>query len=217
MKYQLKIASIAAIAAIMTGAAVAEETEKLVIEHPKPLFAGTPKAIKTPNLERKAVVPEIMVPKGTTNVAEGKDVTSSDDFPVIGELEYITDGDKDGADGSYVELGPGVQWVQIDLGEAKDIYAVSLWHYHAQARAYRDVIIQVADDADFIENVRTIFNNDHDNSAGLGVGKDKEYIETNKGKLIDAKGVKAQYIRLYSNGSTGSDMNHYIEVEVFGK
>jgi hypothetical protein len=217
MKYQLKIASVAAIAAIITGAAVAEETEKLVIEYPKPLFAGTPKAIKTPNLERKVVVPEIMVPKGTTNVAEGKEVTSSDDFPVIGELEYITDGDKDGADGSYVELGPGVQWVQIDLGEAKDIYAISLWHYHAQARAYRDVIIQVADDADFIENVRTIFNNDHDNSAGLGVGKDKEYVETNKGKLIDAKGVKAQFIRLYSNGSTGSDMNHYIEVEVFGK
>jgi len=75
----------------------------------------------------------------------------------------------------------------------------------------------VADDADFNVNVRTLFNNDHDNSAGLGIGKDKEYIETYMGKLVDAKGVKARYIRLYSNGSTGSDMNHYIEVEVFGK
>lgn len=215
MKYQIKILSTAALALLFAGSLVAEEMEKLELELPKPLFAGTPKSIKTPNLERKAVVPEIMVPSGTANGALEKEVTSSDDFPVIGELEFITDGDKEGADGSYVELGPGVQWVQIDLGEQKSIYAVALWHYHAQARAYRDVIIQVSDDPDFIENVQTVFNNDHDNSAGLGVGKDKEYIETNKGKLVDAKGIKGRYVRLYSNGSAGSDMNHYIEVEVF--
>jgi hypothetical protein len=217
MKHQLKIVAVAGIAAVLAGSVVAEEMEKLELELPKPLFAGTPKQIRTKNLEREAVIPEIMIPKGTANVAAEKTVTGSDDFPVIGELEYISDGDKDGADGSYVELGPGVQWVQIDLGAQKEIFAIALWHYHAQARAYRDVIVQVADDADFVTNVQTVFNNDHDNSAGLGVGKDKEYIETYKGKLLDAKGIKGQYIRLYSNGSTGSDMNHYIEVEVFGK
>jgi hypothetical protein len=217
MKPKLKIISAVALVAVVATTVFAEEMVKLELELPKPLFAGTPKSIKTPNLERKPTVIEVMVPAGTVNVAAEKDVTGSDDFPVIGELEYITDGDKDGADGSYVELGPGVQWVQIDLGEKKTLYAIALWHYHAQARAYRDVIIQVADDADFIENVQTVFNNDHDNSAGTGIGKDKEYIETNKGKLVDAKGIKGQFIRLYSNGSTGSDMNHYIEVEVFGK
>tara|TARA_E500000178_G_scaffold26686_1_gene24552 strand:+ start:1320 stop:1961 length:642 start_codon:yes stop_codon:yes gene_type:complete len=202
--------------AVMAGSSPAEPS-KLVLELPNPLFAGTPKSIKTPNLERRTVVPEIMVPAGTVNVAEGMEVSSSDDFPVIGELEYVTDGDKDGADGSYVELGPGLQWVQIDLEQAREIFAVALWHYHAQARAYKDVIVQVADDADFISNVVTVYNSDHDNSAGLGIGKDKEYIETNGGRLIDAKGVQAQYIRLYSNGSSSSDMNHYIEVEVFGR
>jgi hypothetical protein len=217
MRNGVKTVIAAMVAFATAGFVQADELEKLELELPKPLFAGTPKQIRTGNLERKAVVPEIMVPKGTVNVALDKEVTSSDDFPVIGELDYITDGDKEGADGSYVELGPGVQWVQIDLGDAKTIYAVALWHYHAQARAYRDVIIQVADDADFIENVQVVFNNDHDNSAGLGIGSDKEYIETNKGKLIDAKGIKGRYIRLYSNGSTGSDMNHYIEVEVFGQ
>ena len=216
MKTNLKIVSVAALAAIVAGTAVAAEMVKLELELPKPLFAGTPKSIKTPNLERKPTVVEVMVPAGTENLAAGKEVTGSDDFPVIGELEYITDGDKDGADGSYVELGPMVQWVQIDLGEKKTIHAIALWHYHAQARAYRDVIIQVADDADFIENVQIVFNSDHDNSAGLGIGRDKEYIETNKGRLVDTKGVKGQFVRLYSNGSTGSDMNHYIEVEVFG-
>ena len=217
MKTNLKIASMAALAVGITGSAMAEEMVKLELKLPKPLFAGTPKTIKTPNLERKAVIPEIMVPAGVKNIASEMEVTGSDDFPVIGELEYITDDDKDGADGSYVELGPGIQWVQIDLGAKKTLYAVALWHYHAQARAYRDVVIQVADDADFTENVQTIFNNDHDNSAGQGIGKDKEYIETNKGKLVDTKGAKGQFIRLYSAGSTGSDMNHYIEVEVFGK
>ena len=217
MKKKILILSMIALTAMLTDSAQAEDMTKLELELPKPLFAGTPKSIKTPNLERKTVIPEIMVPQGTVNVASEKEVTGSDDFPVIGELEYITDGDKDGADGSYVELGPGVQWVQIDLGDKKTIYAVALWHYHAQARAYRDVIIQVADDVDFIETVQTVFNNDHDNSAGIGIGADKEYIETNKGKLVDAKGVQGQFVRLYSNGSTGSDMNHYIEVEVFGK
>ncbi|MCB0260329.1 MAG: hypothetical protein KDE62_11525, partial [Calditrichaeota bacterium] len=137
--------------------------------------------------------------------------------PVIGEVEMITDGDKDAAEGSYVELGPFLQHVTIDLGQKSDIYAIVVWHFHKQPRVYFDVIVQVADDADFITNVHTLFNNDHDNSAGLGVGKDKHYVETSEGRLIDAKGVQARYVRLYSNGNTGNDLNHYIEVEVHGK
>jgi hypothetical protein len=35
--------------------------------------------------------------------------------------------------------------------------------------------------------------------------------------LIDAKGVKGRYVRLYSKGNTTNKLNHYIEVEVFGK
>jgi hypothetical protein len=61
-----------------------------------------------------------------------------------------------------------------------------------------------------------VFNNDHDNSAGLGIGRDKEYIEVNEGRLINPKGVAARYVRLYSQGNTSNDMNHYVEVEVFG-
>ena len=67
------------------------------------------------------------------------------------------------------------------------------------------------------KNVRTLFNNDTDNSAGLGAGTDMHYVETNKGELIDAKGVKARYVRLYSNGNNNNDLNHYIEVEVYGR
>ena len=37
-----------------------------------------------------------------------------------------------------------------------------------------------------------------------------------EGKLIDAKGVKARYVRLFSNGNNANKLNHYVEVEVFG-
>ena len=52
---------------------------------------------------------------------------------------------------------------------------------------------------------------------GLGAGEDMHYVETYKGELINAKGHKARYVRLYSNGNVLNDLNHYIEVEVFGK
>jgi hypothetical protein len=192
------------------------------IKLPKPMFVGTPQNIKVPNLEKPLgkARPPFLAPEGTTNVALGKPVTGSDEEPIIGELSMITDGDKEAADGSYVELGPFVQYVTIDLEAMYDIYAIVVWHYHKQARVYFDVVVQVADDADFITNVKTVFNNDIDNSAGLGVGKDMHYTETNEGKLIDVLSqgdVKARYVRLYSNGNTSNDLNHYIEVEVYGK
>ena len=82
---------------------------------------------------------------------------------------------------------------------------------------YFDVIVQVSNKPDFMTDVTTVFNNDIDNSAGLGAGKHMHYVETSEGKLVDAKGIKAQYVRLYSNGNSFNDLNHYIEVEVFGR
>lgn len=150
-------------------------------------------------------------------MAHGKPVSSSDEEPIIGELKMITDGDKEAADGSYVELGPFLQHVTIDLEDIYEIYAIVIWHYHKQPRVYFDVIAQVSDDPNFTTDVRTLFNNDIDNSAGFGVGKNMHYIENYLGKLIDAKGVRARYVRLYSNGNTADDVNHYIEVEVYGR
>ncbi len=173
-----------------------------------------------PNLEPtpRDTRPPFLTPVGTKNVAFGKPVTATEQEPLIGSLEMITDGNKKAADGSYVELGgPLKQHITIDLKAEYNIYAILLWHYHNQPRAYFDVVVQVADDPDFITNVRTVFNNDIDNSSGLGTGKDMHYIETYKGKLIDAQGVRARYVRLYSNGNDVNKFNHYIEVEVYGK
>jgi hypothetical protein len=205
---------------VLTPTLIAQDPGKEVLKIllPKPMFVGTPKNIRTPNLETITGRPRgpFMVPVGTVLLSDGKPVMASDREPVIGEVTYVTDGKKSGEDGYCVELGPMTQWIQIDLGKSHELEAVVAWHYHSQARVYRDVIVQVSDDKDFIGGVTTVFNNDHDNSSGLGAGKDKEYIETFDGKLFDAKGVKARYVRLYSAGNTSNDMNHYVEVEVFG-
>ena len=197
----------------------AEDKVPLKTDLPKPLFVGTPVPAKIPNLEppRAGKRPDFLVPLGTTNLARGKKVTSSDSEPIIGSLDLITDGDKAGDEGSWVELGPGKQWVQIDLEKTGEIYAILVWHFHSQSRAYRGMVVQISDDPAFAKDVTTVFNSDYDNSVGQGVGKDYAYMETYEGKLIDARGVKGRYVRLYSNGSTSNKLNHYIEVEVFGK
>jgi hypothetical protein len=207
------------VALLAATSALAADMVPLKTELPKPLFVGTPVPIKVPNLEppQKGKRPDFMVPAGTTNIAMGKKVTSSDSEPVIGTLDLVTDGDKEGDEGSWVELAPGKQWVQIDLEKDADIYAVLVWHYHSQARVYFDVVVQVSDDPTFAKGVTTIFNADANNELGLGAGKDRSYIETYEGKLIDAGGVKGRYVRLYSKGNTTNKLNHYIEVEVFGK
>jgi hypothetical protein len=200
-------------------ALVAQGLEPLPIGLPKPLFEGTPVDVRVPNLEPPLGRPRppFLAPPGVTNVAKGKPVAASDVYPLIGGLEQITDGDKDGRDGHWVELADGVQHVTIDLAARHEIYAVLVWHYHKQARVYRDVVIQLSDDPDFVTNVRTIFNNDHDNTAGLGIGTDRHYVETAEGRLVDAGGAEARYVRLFSNGSHTTPANHYVEVEVFGR
>ena len=206
------------LSALALASAAFGAEEPLKVDYPKPLFAGTPRPVSLPNLEPAGIKrPDIMVPAGTKLLSKGKTVTSSDSLPVIGELTFITDGDKSGTDGTYVELGPGVQWVQVDLGAPAKIAAIAVWHFHSQARVYHDVVIQIADDKDFKKNVRTIFNNDDDNSAKLGKGADKAYVEVNHGRVLDAKDQVAQFVRLYSNGNTSDELNHYCEVEVFGQ
>jgi|SRR4051812_22299128 hypothetical protein len=197
----------------------ASDLAPLPLELPKPMFEGTPQNLQVPNLEkpRKGPRPPFLAPAGTENLARGKRVSGSGADPVSGELSFVTDGEKSGADGTSVELPQGPQYITIDLKKRSTIYAVLLWHYHKQPRVYKGVVVQTADDPDFITGVHTIFNNDVDNSDGVGIGKDQNYIETSEGKLIDARGVEGRYVRLYSSGNNVNGSNHYVEVEVWGK
>ncbi|MEM9444363.1 MAG: discoidin domain-containing protein [Verrucomicrobiota bacterium] len=157
------------------------------------------------------------MPEEVNNLAKNKKITSSDDFPLLGEVNFINDGEKETGEGGYVEPGPSIQWIQFDLEKQSKIYAIILWYYHGSERAYHDVIAQISNDPEFKKGVTTVFNNDYDNSSKLGKGQDKVYKETFQGWPIAVSGKEGQNVRLYSNGSISGEMNHYVEVEVFGR
>lgn len=192
----------------------------LPVELPSAIVEGTPpnlSAIENMEVQVKTARPVFYVPAGTTNVALNKPVTATDENPIGGTLDQVNDGDMDGADGSWLEFGLFEQYVTVDLGAEYEISAILVWHFHKQQRVYYDVVVQTADDVDFITNVNTLFNNDTDNTHGLGSGTDKNYVEKAEGRLIDGKGTKARYVRFYSNGNNENELNHYVEVAVYGK
>ncbi len=192
----------------------------LVLKLPAPAFKGTPKDISVgANVEPMSDKPRppLLVPAGLVNLAPESKITCSDENATPNELKKITDGNKEAYDTSVVLLRKRTQYVQFDLGKPCELFAIVIWHAHDAPKVYHDVIVQVADDPDFATNVHTLFNNDQDNSSGLGAGTDREYFESREGKLIEAKGVKARYVRTYSRGSTESVLNEYTEVEIYGR
>ena len=212
-----------ALAAALAASAVFAEKVAIRFELPPPHSSGTPKEIKSANLEPDRgpgkLRPPIMVEPEFTKKLTNEDtkVTTSEEA-VTGENEYVVDGDKTPDATAMLQLPGGVQWVQLDLGAEHVISAVCVWHDQGDERVYKDVIMQISNDPKFKEGVTTIFNNDHDDSAKLGAkGKDKEYRERNDGRPVDAKLTKGRYVRCYSNGSSSEPGNNYVEIEVFGK
>jgi len=198
----------------------ADDLVPLDIKLPPPAFVGTPRDVKAgsdvePVSDKPR--PPLMVPKGVSNLAPGATVTSSDTNATPAGLKKLTDGVKDAADDNVLLLRKGAQYVQFDLGSPQEIYAIVVWHAHESPKVYHGVVVRLADDAAFTENVRTLFNNDTANATGLGAGTNREYFESYEGKLIDAAGAKARFVRLYSKGSTDSALNEYTEVEIYGR
>jgi hypothetical protein len=202
--------------------AAADDLAPLPLVLPPPAMKGTPQALPTDTTALPLTSdprPPFLAPKGVVNVALNKPVTASDTNLINGDLKQITDGKKADFEENVVTLRHGVRWVQIDLKAEYKLYAVVVWHDFDIPRVYRDVIVQLSNDPEFKTGVETIFNNDQKNVAGLGIGTDREYFEnslTGAGKLIDAKGIQARYLRCYSKGSTDNALNSYIEVEAFG-
>jgi hypothetical protein len=211
----------------LAGSLAAAETPAadlvpLKLSLPPPAFKGTPVDIQTnaytePYPDPDKPRPLMMVPAGLKNLAAGAKVTCSDKNATAEMLAKVVDGDKEASDQAIVYLRRGLQWVQLDLGGPQEIFAIVVWHAHNTAKIYHDVVVQIADDEDFTKNVQTVFNNDQDNTAGLGIGTDREYFETHEGRLIGVKGLKGKFVRCYTRGSSESALNEITEVEVYGR
>jgi hypothetical protein len=188
---------------------------------PKPTFEGTPIDVRSPHIEAYrgdgVPPPPLLVPEGTRLLSRGCAVTCNDPGAKKRDLALVTDGYKQYSTLGYFELAPGVRWVQLDLGTNFEIHAVCLWRERPEQCVYRDTVVQVSADPALVKGVTTLFNNDYDNSAGLGVGTDKEYYEDHFGRRIAGKGLRARYVRITSNGNTSVPYNHFTEVEVYGK
>ncbi|MCU0783016.1 MAG: discoidin domain-containing protein [Verrucomicrobia bacterium] len=195
----------------------AKLTEALALELPAATLKGTredqPLGPNTEPYSDKAP-PPFLVPKGVKNVAAGKPVTSSVK-PFTGELNQLADGKKEAFDYDVVEMKKGSQWIQVDLGASYSICAIVLWHDHRYIQVMHDVIVQVSDDPEFQKPVTAVFNNDVDNSSGLGVGTDREYFETHFGRVVDGKSAKGRYVRSYTRGGSLSALNCWHEIEVY--
>jgi len=223
------IAAVTLAGLVWTGSGFADESVSpeagpdlapLPIALPEAYHGGTPVVHYSPVLEPEDYKDRApyFVPKGTEMISLGKPVTSSVAKPILGDLKQITDGDKQYIKKSLVELTSGLQWVQIDLEREFEVYALLLWHFHEGKRVYIDMVVKVGNDPEFKDGGTVVYNNDYDNTAGFGAGKDAEYVESYKGRLIGIPGgVKGRYVRLYSRGNSDNELNHYVEVEVFGK
>ena len=217
----MKKVMIAGALALCASALLADKVA-IKFELPPPHSSGTPKEIKSDNLEKdlgpgKLRAPIMVEPEYAKKLTtEDTKVTTSEEA-VTGENDYVVDGDKTADATCMLQLPGGLQWVQLDLGAEHVISALCVWHDQGDERVYKDVIMQISNDEKFASDVTTVFNNDHDNTAKLGKGTDKEYRERNDGRPVDAKLTKGRYVRVYSNGSTSEPVNNYIEIEVFGK
>jgi hypothetical protein len=191
----------------------------LLLQLPEPSYKGTPSDLPSgPGIEPLSDKPRapFLAPAGVKNVALHQKVTLSDNAPFSGEPAQVTDGQKEAFDDQVVEMRKGTRYAQVDLGQPFSIYAIAIWHDHRFTQIFHDVIVQVSSEPDFTRDVHTVFNNDMDNSSGLGIGTDREYFETREGKLIEVKGVIGRYVRCYSKGSTQSALNVVQEIEVYG-
>lgn len=167
------------------------------------------------------------VPSGEQNWAAGKDVTAkwtadnSDaakggDRPMSMAVDGTINSDNYGEFGT--DDSAASSYLQVDLGEVRNVSKIKLYRYWQDSRTYAGTVIALSETADF-GSMTIAYNSDADNFHGLGAGEDAVYAESAGGKTVELKEtVKARYVRVYMHGKadgTGKT-NHVVELQVIG-
>jgi lysophospholipase L1-like esterase len=163
------------------------------------------------NSTTSAVV-SVTVDNSTLNLLSGK-IAATNGNNNATALGWITNGDKTLT--NIADMGAGAIYLQYDLGSSVNLGDIKLWHYYGDPRSYHDVLVELSNSSTFATGNTIVFNNDTNNSLGLGAGTDSEYAESSAGKDISFSPVSARYIRIYSNGSSSNTANHYVEAEAY--
>jgi hypothetical protein len=177
-----------------------------------PIWATYDNPVKDPNPKPKPK-PVPIASKGTaapgklgtlTNYARGKSVTTN--FPngiTAGMPEMVTDGKL----GGY--LGHGFAnsgWVQVDLGEVRELGNIRVWHYYRDGRSYKDNRLSVSTTGKFAGEETVVFD----------AGKDGAYSESKDGKLFTFKPANARYIRNSLGRNSSNKSTQWMEIEAYG-
>lgn len=139
---------------------------------------------------------EYIISDASVNVAYQKTPTftcKTTAFQGSGSVSSVTNGSFD----PYNVLGSPygtTGWAIVDFGKEYTINKVIVKAFHDWA--FADVVVQIATDANFTENVYTVYSNDSDNSLGLGAGKSESYVENpSVGHIFKFAPKTARYIR----------------------
>ena len=138
----------------------------------------------------------------------------------------INDGVVNASDSTMVATNRA-GYAQIDLGEIVEIDYMHLWRYWNDSRTFYATVFVVSETvAGFSsgEGRTVLYNTCTDAGSadrggdvhGFGVGKDIPVPESATGLKVNANGVKARYVRVYSNGSTANTYTHWAELMVYG-
>ncbi len=147
----------------------------------------------------KLMVTESEMPMegGCINLALGASVSGVSMNPT-----RITDGNT--AYSSYAggSSASGPVSAVIDLGSAKLVSMVKVWHYYGSTRSYHQAKTEVSEDG---ASWQTVFD-----GAVSGT-----YVETAAGKTHKFSTRKVRYIRDSIAGSTANSSNHWVEIQAF--
>lgn len=130
---------------------------------------------------------------------------------------YVVGNDQDQVKNTETPMDPAY-WLQLNLGKKYSVSELKLWIYYDDNRYLNNLIILAADDKEFTQNARVVWNADKENFFGLGAGANEDMPpSTAAGYTVTLpKAEDAQYLRFLNKGNNKNQGAHWVEIEVYG-